>query len=76
MYFYSDDKYVLKNELGLEDSDSLNEAERMLTTIRIAKIKKNNYKEFSFKTLKNIHYELFKGIYPRNGKIRNINIQM
>lgn len=47
MYFYSDDKYVLKNELGLEDSDSLNEAERMLTTIRIAKIRKNNYKEFS-----------------------------
>ncbi|WP_303997422.1 Fic family protein [Megamonas hypermegale] len=74
MYFYSDDKYVLKNELGLEDSDSLNEAERMLTTIRIAKIRKNNYKEFSFKTLKNIHYELFKGIYPWAGKIRNINI--
>lgn len=63
MYFYSDENYVLNNELGLNDIASLNKAERMLTTIRIARLRKKRYKVFSFKTLKDIHKELFKGIY-------------
>lgn len=40
MYFYSDENYVLNNELGLNDIASLNKAERMLTTIRIARLRK------------------------------------
>ncbi len=74
MYFYSDENYVLNNELGLNDIASLNKAERMLTTIRIARLRKKRYKVFSFKTLKDIHKELFKGIYLWAGKVRDINI--
>lgn len=62
MYFYSDENYVLNNELGLNDIASLNKAERILTTIRIARLRKKRYKE------------LFKGIYLWAGKVRNINI--
>lgn len=74
MYFYNDKNYVLNNELGLKDITSLDKAERMLTTIRIAKLRRRQYKVFSFKTLKDIHKELFKGIYSWAGKVRDINI--
>lgn len=77
----SDTKYcypntnVLINKLNIQDYDVLHDAERAITTVRSAEIaSKPPPANFDFETLKKIHKNLFKDIYPWAGKIREVNI--
>ena len=66
---------VLKNKLGITDSDTLLTAERELTSLKLASAKLNYIKgSFDFDHLRRIHRYLFGDIYTWAGKIRNVDI--
>ncbi|MGI6217550.1 MAG: Fic/DOC family protein [Coriobacteriales bacterium] len=69
--------YVLRNKLGLTDSAELLEAERSITSIRIAQldIDDSQYgKPFDAARLCEIHRFIFSDIYDWAGKYRTVNI--
>lgn len=70
----SEDK-VLRNKLGIWDEDSLNEAERMITSYKLAKLYLDTgAQSFDAEHLKSIHKFLFEDIYPFAGEFRRENI--
>ena len=70
----SEDK-VLRNKLGIWDEDSLNEAERMITSYKLAKLYLDTgAQSFDANHLKSIHKFLFEDIYPFAGEFRRENI--
>ena len=72
---YVDKNGELKNELGIDDEESLNKAERILTSYRLSQLyMQTGAKTFDSNHLKSIHKYLFHGIYPFAGEFRNENI--
>ena len=70
----SEDK-VLRNKLGIWDEDSLNEAERMITSYKLAKLYLDTgAQSFDANHLESIHKFLFEDIYPFAGEFRRENI--
>lgn len=66
---------VLKNKLDITDSDKLVNAERELTSLKLAAAKLNYIKgRFDFDHLRRIHRYLFGDIYTWAGKIRTVDI--
>lgn len=72
---YSDGTDVLTNKLGIKDVDSLNKAERMLTSYKLAKLfLEPGEQTFDVEHYKRIHKFLFEEIYPFTGEFRKENI--
>lgn len=66
---------VLINKLGLEDEESLNKAERMITSYKLAKLYLDPGKQtFDVEHYLSIHKFLFEDIYSFAGEIRDENI--
>ena len=66
---------VLDNKLGIENDSSLNKAERMITSYKLAKLYLDTgAQSFDANHLKSIHKFLFEDIYPFAGEFRRENI--
>lgn len=66
---------VLKNKLNIKDADSLLEAERSITALRILELKQSYPDgELDFSYLKHLHFYIFQDIYGWAGKTRTVNI--
>lgn len=66
---------VLKNKLNIRDADTLENAERELTAIRISELKINPiYGHFDLEHLKNIHRYIFQDVYDWAGELRRVRI--
>lgn len=66
---------VLKNKLNIKDADSLLEAERRITALRILELKQffpDGKLDFSY--FKHLHFYIFQDIYGWAGKTRTVNI--
>jgi cell filamentation protein len=62
---------VLKNKLGIKDSNILTIAEREITSLKLLKLyKAPTFEEFNFETLCKIHKIIFEDIYEWAGQIR------
>lgn len=73
-YCYPDSN-VLRNKLNILDSSTLFEAEREITSVKIAVMKKTPLKgKSNFKHLQDIHQYIFGDIYDWAGEIRTVNI--
>ncbi len=73
-YFY-EDTFVLKNLLDIRNEEILNEAERKLTSLRLAKLTNEPIKGwFKFEDLREIHRYLFQDVYGWAGEIRKCEI--
>jgi cell filamentation protein len=83
-YFY-DDEYdttycypsssILKNKLNIKDADSLLEAERSITALRILELKQTPPDgKLNFVFFKHLHFYIFQDIYEWAGKVRTVNI--
>lgn len=73
-YCYPESK-VLINKLNIEDLEKLNIAEKEITALKLAYIKKNPIDgKFDFDHLKAIHRFLFEDIYSWAGEPRHVNI--
>lgn len=69
------DESVLKNKLGINDSDQLNTAERMVTSFKLSKMYlATGAQTFDTNHLISIHKYLFEDIYDFAGQIRCENI--
>ena len=66
---------VLKNKLNIKDADSLLEAERSITALRILELKQS-YPDgkLDFSYFKHLHFYIFQDIYGWAGKTRTVNI--
>ena len=74
-YTVDEDDKVLRNKLGIFDEDSLNEAERMITSYKLAKLYLDTGAQtFDAGHLKSIHKFLFEDIYQFAGEFRRENI--
>ena len=81
-YEYERDDYycypnspVLKNELGINNEKELAEAEREITSLKIAKLNNEPLEgELNFDYVKRIHRYLFDGIYEWAGEVRRTDI--
>lgn len=74
-YTVDEDDKVLRNKLGIWDEDSLNEAERMITSYKLANLYlSTGAQTFDAEHLKSIHKYLFEDIYPFAGEFRKENI--
>lgn len=74
-YTVDEDDKVLRNKLGIWDEDSLNEAERMITSYKLANLYlSTGAQTFDADHLKSIHKYLFEDIYPFAGEFRKENI--
>lgn len=74
-YTIDEEDKVLRNKLGIWDEDSLNEAERMITSYKLAKLYLDTgAQSFDANHLKSIHKFLFEDIYPFAGEFRRENI--
>lgn len=72
---YTTTNDVLVNKLGLFDETTLNEAERMITSYKLAKLYlEPGEQTFDVKHYVAIHKYLFEEIYPFAGEIRRENI--
>lgn len=66
---------VLKNKFGITNPDDLRDAERELTSLRLAAAKLNPIKgKFDFDHLRRIHRAIFSDVYTWAGKIRSVDI--
>ena len=66
---------VLKNKLNIKDADSLLEAERSITALRILELKQSYPDgELDFSYFKHLHFYIFQDIYGWAGKTRTVNI--
>ena len=67
--------HVLRNKLNITSAEALAEAEREITSIRIAVAKLKPLRgQFDLKHLQKIHKSVFGDIYPWAGKLRHVNI--
>ncbi|MBQ9210803.1 MAG: Fic family protein [Clostridia bacterium] len=74
MYCYSQSN-VLVNVLDIRDQAKLFQAERRLTSIRLAELMTIRMKkDFDFDHLKRIHLYIFQDVYPWAGQVRKTNI--
>lgn len=74
-YYCYPDSPVLRNELGIKDEKELAEAEREITSLRIAKLDSEPLEgELDFDYVKRIHKYLFEGIYEWAGETRRTDI--
>ena len=81
-YEYERDDYycypnspVLKNELGINNEKEFAEAEREITSLKIAKLNNEPLEgELNFDYVKRIHRYLFDGIYEWAGEVRRTDI--
>jgi len=74
-YYCYPDSPVLRNELGIKDEKELAEAEREITSLRIAKLDSEPLEgELDFDYVKHIHKYLFEGIYEWAGETRRTDI--
>lgn len=74
-YTLKENENVLANKLGLLDEESLQTAERMVTTYKLAKLYIDPGKQtFDVEHYCSIHRFLFDDIYPFAGEIRKENI--
>ncbi len=78
----NDDPYVypktevLRNKLDLHDKGTLKEAETVITTLRITRLRQNAISsEFNLETMKQIHKFIFDPLYAWAGNIRSISIE-
>ena len=66
---------VLKNKLNIKDADSLLEAERSITALRILELKQSYLDgKLDFSYFKHLHFYIFQDIYGWAGKTRTVNI--
>ncbi|MDD4779563.1 MAG: Fic family protein [Tissierellia bacterium] len=66
---------ILKNKFNIKDQNSLNVAERELTSLRLAEIEVNQIKGvFDLQHLQDIHKYIFQDIYNWAGELRKVNI--
>ena len=74
-YYCYPNSSVLKNKLGILDEKTLVEAERKLTTLKLAELGHNPIPgELNFDYLRKIHRFLFSDIYEWAGENRKIDI--
>ena len=74
IYCYPD-SFILKNKLNIRDPETLEEAERNITALRILELKQNPPKgKLTFKYFQKLHKQIFGDIYEWAGKVRNVNI--
>ena len=74
IYCYPD-SFILKNKLNIRDPETLEEAERNITALRILELKQNPPKgNLTFKYFQKLHKQIFGDIYEWAGKVRNVNI--
>lgn len=74
IYCYPD-SFILKNKLNIRDQETLEEAERNITALRILELKQKPPKgKLTFKYLQKLHKQIFGDIYDWAGKVRNVNI--
>lgn len=74
IYCYPD-SFILKNKLNIRDPETLEEAERNITALRILEFKQNPPKgKLTFKYFQKLHKQIFGDIYEWAGKVRNVNI--
>lgn len=67
---------VLINKLGIQDTESLNKIERVMTSYKLAKLYIDSGKQtFDVDHYLSIHKFLFEDIYPFAGEIRSENIE-
>ena len=67
--------FVLKNKLGLIDGKELAEAERELTALNLAEIKRKPVRgKFDLKHLQAIHKAIFRDVFTWAGKLRTVDI--
>lgn len=72
---YTASNGVLRNKLGIDDADKLNQIEADLTTIRAAELRRSPAGgSFNFDHLKSIHAHLFQDVYDWAGKPREGDI--
>ncbi|MDR1299851.1 MAG: Fic family protein [Oscillospiraceae bacterium] len=70
-----ENSYVLRNKLGLTDSDKLHEAERRLAGLKISVAKVAPIRgNLDFKHLSAIHKYIFGEIFEWAGELRTVNI--
>ncbi len=73
-YCYPESK-VLVNKLNIRDAEQLHIAEKEITSLKLAYIKKNPISgSFDLKHLQDIHRFLFEDIYSWAGQLRHVNI--
>lgn len=74
VYCYPDSD-VLKNKLGIRDTEKLRQKEKQLTMLRILElVNKPIQGNFDLKHLQSIHKYIFQDIYDWAGKIRKVDI--
>lgn len=74
IYLY-DDVPVLKNKLGIRDSNLLDTAEAGMSRANMMLLYESGFQDFSPAGLQEIHRRLFFDIYEWAGKYRTINIE-
>ena len=73
-YCYPESR-VLINKLNIKSAEKLSIAEKEITSLKLAYIKKNPIKgNFDLEHLQSIHKFLFEDIYPWAGELRHVNI--
>ena len=77
----SDSKYcypnsnILKNKLNIQDEQTLFEAEKKLTLIRLQELQISPVDgNFDYKHLRDIHHYIFQDIYGWAGELRTVEI--
>ena len=66
---------VLKNKLNIKDENTLFEAEKKLTLIRLQELQTKPIEgNFDFKHLKDIHHYIFQDVYSWAGELRTVEI--
>ena len=74
IYLY-DDVPVLKNRLGIKDSNLLDAAEAGMSRANMMLLYESGFQDFSPAGLCEIHRRLFGEVYEWAGKFRTINIE-
>lgn len=72
---YSESNGVLKNKLGITNTQDLNEVEADLASLAIQELlQRTPPAAFSIANLRSIHKEIFQEIYPWAGEFRQVDI--
>jgi cell filamentation protein len=75
--YYYEGTNVLKNKLDIENKESLEIIDKIISTDRVSKLKENPIKgKFDVNHLMKIHKFIFGDIYPFAGKFRNEEIDL
>jgi cell filamentation protein len=75
VFYCYENSNVLRNKLGIADSDALRAAEREIAAVRILEAERKPIRgRFDFKHLCDIHRHIFGDIFEWAGKLRTVNI--